>query len=280
MKRRIPWLHLILFLLTFFSTLAVGALQTGANIFADPLLIVKGLPFSVTILSILLAHEFSHYAASKRHRVSATLPYFIPAPTIFGTMGAVIKMKSPILTRDALVDIGASGPIAGFVVAVVASVIGLSLSDVVALKDTTEGYLLGDSLLFRLLSLMVLGSIPEHADVLLHPVAFAGWIGFFVTALNLIPVGQLDGGHIAYALIGERHTAVSKVLVALLAVMGIFLWPGWLVWAALMLFLGFRHPPIIHAHLPLDPLRRRIGITSLIIFILTFTPVPIQIIGQ
>jgi membrane-associated protease RseP (regulator of RpoE activity) len=276
--RRIPYLHLILFLLTFLSTLAVGALNEGVNILNEPAKIYRGLPFSVTLLVILLAHEFSHYLASRKHGVQATLPYFIPAPTLFGTLGAFIKMKSPINTRNALMDIGASGPIAGFTVALAATIIGLFLSKVVPVNKVEGMIVLGDSMLFKGLTRLIVGSIPDKYDVILHPVAFAGWIGFFVTALNLIPVGQLDGGHIMYALIGERHTNLSKLLIGVMMGLGLFVWEGWLVWAALLIILGFKHPPIIYSGIPLDQKRRRIGWFAVVIFILTFIPVPIKMV--
>ncbi len=276
--KKFPYLHLVLFLLTFLSTLTVGALSEGVDIMKDPAKIYRGLPFSVTLLIILLAHEFSHYLASKRHGVEATLPFFIPAPTLFGTLGAFIKMKSPINTRNALMDIGAAGPIAGFVVALVATIIGLFFSKIVPVQKVEGMITLGDSLLFKGLSRMILGGVPEGHDVILHPVAFAGWIGFFVTALNLIPIGQLDGGHIVYALIGERHAKLSKVLIGVMLILGLLLWEGWLVWAALLIILGSKHPPIIYAEIPLDEKRRRIGWCAVAIFVLTFIPVPITII--
>ncbi len=275
--KKIPYLHIILFILTFLTTVLVGALQEGVNIIEDPLLIYKGLPFSLTLLFILLAHELSHYLSSKKHRVKATLPYFIPAPNLIGTFGAFIKMKSPITSRNALMDIGASGPIAGFVISVIATVIGLSFSRISPAGGSEGMITLGDSLLFSFLSKVVIGSVPEAHDVFLHPVAFAGWIGFFVTSLNLIPVGQLDGGHIAYALMGEKHAFFSKVLIGIMAVLGYFFWEGWLVWAVLLIILGFRHPPIVYEEIPLDPKRKLVGLVAIIIFILTFTPVPITI---
>ncbi|GAB4482488.1 MAG: site-2 protease family protein [Thermodesulfovibrionales bacterium] len=275
--RRVPWLHLVLFGLTLLSTLTVGALHEGSNLIERPYDIARGIPFSFSILFILLAHEFSHYRASRHHHVDATLPYFLPAPTLFGTLGAFIKMKSPITSRNALMDIGASGPVAGFLVAVAASVIGLSLSSVMPVPRDAEVITLGDSLLFSFLSKLILGPVPEGHDVFLHPVAFAGWIGFFVTSMNLLPVGQLDGGHIMYALIGERHAVTSKTIIAVMVGMGIFTWEGWLVWGALLLILGLKHPPIVYGYLPLDPRRKMLGIASLVIFVLTFTPVPVMI---
>lgn len=273
--RKVPYLNIILFVLTFLSTLTVGALYEGVNLMKEPLQIYKGLPFSVTLLAILLAHELSHYLSSRKHRVDATLPYFIPAPTIFGTFGAFIKMKSPIATRNALMDIGASGPIAGFVLSVFASVIGLFFSKVAPVNNVSGGFIFGDSLLFAGLSRLIVGPMPANYDVVLNPIAFAGWIGFFVTSLNLIPVGQLDGGHIAYALLGERHTNLSKVLIGVLVLLGFFGWEGWMVWAVLLIILGFRHPPIMYPTIPLDPKRKLIGWAALVIFVLTFIPVPV-----
>lgn len=276
--KKIPWLHIVLFIATFLSTLAVGALQAQPieNITKDPSKILKGLPFSLTLMLILLCHELSHYIASKKHHVKATLPYFIPAPTLIGTMGAFIKIKSPITTRMALIDIGASGPIAGFIISLIATLIGLPLSQVILTKGIKGSLALGDSLLFSLLSRLILGEIPDSYDVLLHPIAFAGWIGFFVTALNLIPVGQLDGGHIAYAIMGEKHIHISKVLVPVLLVLGFFLWEGWIIWGVLLLILGLRHPPVLYWETPLDKSRRAIGWITAIIFIITFIPMPFK----
>lgn len=276
-SKKLPYLHMVLFALTFLSTLAAGALQKGIDLFQEPLRLWEGLPFSLTLMIILLSHEFSHYFTSRAHRTEATLPYFIPAPSIIGTFGAFIKMKSPIATRKALIDIGASGPIVGFVVSVAASVVGLGLSEVIAVPEE-EGMLgLGDSLLFSFLARAILGATPEGLDILLHPIAFAGWIGLFVTTLNLIPIGQLDGGHIAFALFGRLHRNISMVLVAAMGAMGIIYWAGWMIWAVLMLFLGLGHPPVLYWESPLDPSRKGIGWLALFIFVITFIPVPFTI---
>ncbi|MFO0752243.1 MAG: site-2 protease family protein [Thermodesulfovibrionales bacterium] len=278
--KRVPVLHIALFLATFASTLAAGALQKGINVFREPGRLPEGFPFAGTLMTILLFHELSHYIASKRHHTYATLPYFIPAPSLIGTFGAFIKMKSPITTRNALIDIGASGPIAGFIVSVIASAVGLGLSEVVPLTKGEGALHLGDSLLFTCLSRIVVGTPPADADILLHPVAFAGWIGLFVTALNLIPIGQLDGGHISYALLGERHRQLSVALVGVLALLGISAvaggtgWEGWLLWAVLMPVLGIKHPPVLYREMPLDPRRKAVGFLALLIFILTFIPAP------
>lgn len=277
MQRKSLILHIVLFILTFFSTLLAGAMQTGVRILKEPEKIYKGLPFALTLMAILLSHELAHYFTSKRYNVKATLPFFIPAPTIIGTFGAVIKMKSPIVTRRALVDIGASGPIAGFIISVIVSIVGLSFSKVVPLKQVEESIHLGDSLLFTLLSRVILDYHPGSQDVLLHPIAFAGWIGFFITFMNLIPVGQLDGGHIAYALLGEKHVYLSLGLVLVMVLLGLLLWEGWALWAILLLILGLRHPPILYWEVPLDHRRIFFGWLALVIFVITFIPVPFKI---
>ena len=275
--RRSPLVNLVLFLLTFVSTLVVGAIHAGVDPVKEPQDMLQGLPFSLALLLILLVHEFSHYITSRRHGIEASLPYFIPAPTLFGTLGAFIKMRSSITTKNALMDIGASGPIAGFLVSIVAVVVGLHYSEIHALpRQTGEMMVLGDSLLFIALTKIVIGTIPDTYGVYLHPVAFAGWIGFFVTSLNLIPAGQLDGGHIAYAILGEKHRWLSKIMIGLLVLLGYF-FQGWLVWAVLLFFLGTKHPPILFPEIPLDPRRKAIGLIALVIFILTFMPVPVSI---
>lgn len=276
--KKIPFLHIILFVLTLLSTVLVGAMQTGADILKNPVELYRGLPFAVSLMIILLTHEFSHYFASKWHGVKATLPYFIPAPTIIGTFGAFIKMKSPIVTRRALIDIGASGPIAGFIVSVAAVIIGLHSSEIVPLTQAKGALSLGDSILFTLLAKAVMGVTPADAEILLNPVAFAGWIGLFVTSINLIPVGQLDGGHIAFAFLGERHARLSFILVLLMSVLGLFLWEGWILWAVLLLVLGLRHPPVVYWEETLDKKRRVTGWIALLILILTFIPDPFKIV--
>lgn len=273
------FLHFFLFIITFFSTVLAGAILAGVDIFQEPGRIYKGLPFSLTLMSILLAHELSHYLASRKHNVKATLPYFIPAPPVIspiGTFGAFIKMKSPVTTRSALLDIGVSGPIAGFIISVVVSIVGLSLSKVVPIQETKGAISLGDSLLFSTLSSLMLDYQPGSQDILLHPVAFAGWIGFFVTSLNLLPVGQLDGGHIAYALFGEKHAYLSKVMIPVLFLLGLSLWIGWAIWAILLLILGLKHPPVFYRDVPLDGKRRFIGWLGFVIFFITFMPAPFR----
>lgn len=270
-----PWTNLVLFLLTVITTLAAGSMMEGENIFSNPVLILKGWSFAVPLLSILLCHEFGHYIESRKSGIKVTLPYFIPGPTILGTFGAVIRSKSPFKNRKDLLDVGAAGPIAGFVVAVIVVILGLSYSKV-AEAVPQGGIHLGDSLIFKLLSFLVLKNIPEGCDVFLSPTAFAGWAGILVTMLNLLPIGQLDGGHIIYALLGRMQKRIALVAVLTLIPLGIFLWQGWLVWVVLILIIKLGHPPTLNDQIPLDLKRKIIGWTAMLIFILSFTPVPIR----
>ncbi len=284
--KKIPVLHIVLFILTFLSTLMAGAIFfKGIDVLKEPWRIYEGLSFSITLMTILLGHELSHYFASKKHNTKATLPYFIPAPSWIGTFGAFIKMKSPIVTRRALIDIGASGPIVGFILSVIASVIGLYYSSIVQVVNAEGALSFGDSLLFSLLSRIIVGVPPESKDILLHPIASAGWIGLFVTSLNLIPIGQLDGGHVAFAFLNERHEYISRILVAILLFMGFLgllheinylpavtshlvnrlpdFWVGWALWGGIMLVLGTKHPPVIYWEVPLDKKRKIMGLFAL-----------------
>ncbi len=273
-QRRGYILPLILFIVTVFSTIFAGAIQQGVDPIHNPATLLKGVPFSFTLLLILGTHELSHYFVSRRYGVRVTLPYFIPSPfPPVGTFGAFIKMKSPILTKEALIDIGISGPIGGFIVSIIAVMVGLNLSTVVQV-GVFEGVKLGSPLIFEWLSRVIVGAPKEGYDILLHPVAFAGWIGFFVTSLNLLPIGQLDGGHIAYAILGEKQRIVSIVMIPVLFILGFYGWPGWFVWAILVSTLGIRHPPIIDPEIPIDKRHRLLGVAALATFIITFIPIP------
>lgn len=273
---RVPWIHIILFLFTIITTLGAGAIWEGIDIFKEPERIIEGWPFSLALLSILLSHEFSHYIASRLHRTKATLPYFIPAPTAIGTFGAIIRMKSPITTRKALMDIGAAGPIAGFLMSIVATIVGLNLSDITKVEDI-KGIGFGTSLIFLILTRLTLGDIQDGYAVLLHPVAIAGWIGFLVTSLNLLPIGQLDGGHITYALFGRGHRYISLVFMSILFILGIVAWYGWFLWAGLLFIIGIKHPPVLLWEENLSLRRKITGIVSMLIFILCFIPSPLQL---
>jgi len=242
--------------------------------------LVKGVPFSASLLAVLGIHELGHYFASRIHGVNATLPFFIPFPTIIGTFGAFIKIKSAIPDRRSLFDIGFAGPAAGFVVALPVLVIGLILSEIAPAPEIVEEsgrIALGDSIIVWLAAKIIYGSIPDGMELWLHPVAFAGWIGLWVTSINLLPIGQLDGGHISYAALGEKAYKVARwVWIALLPLA--ILWPGWLIWALVILFLiRLRHPPTVYDWIPLDWRRKALSVVALLVFILTFTPTPFMV---
>ncbi|MEJ2745483.1 MAG: site-2 protease family protein, partial [bacterium] len=211
-----------------------------------------------------------------------TLPYFIPGPTIIGTFGAVIKTKSPIPDRKGLLDIGAAGPICGFVVALVALGVGLSLSEIVDLttvvrQGATE---FGDSLITSFMTHLIKGPVPEGKTVMLHPVAFAGWVGLLITAFNLMPTGQLDGGHVLYAVIGRWHSIIARMTIIGLLLMGWFLWEVWFLWAFIVMLLGPYHPPPLNDVTPLGGGRLAVAVLAMAIFILCIVPVPVTFQGR
>ncbi len=275
-------LPLILFILTIFTTLWAGAYQAYNGTIRGPVnylleypdRLLDGLPFAGTLLFILVTHELGHFVLSKIHGVPASLPLFIPGPPHFiGTFGAIIRLRGPIMHRRALFDIGVAGPLAGFLVAVGALLVGLNLSTVVD-RSSTFGLQLGEPLLLQLLSWLVIGSLPPQADVVLHPIAFAAWFGLFVTSLNLIPIGQLDGGHVAYALWGPRQRTLAMAFVPMLIVLGLVGWPGWLIWAFMAGLWGLGHPPVMDPMASLGRGRTVVGWIALAVFTLTFAPVP------
>ena len=238
--------------------------------------------YALSLFLILGAHEFGHYFAGVKNGVKTTLPLFIPAPPglfLFGTFGAMIAIKDPIPNRRVLMEIGAAGPIAGFIVAVPTLIIGLYLSDIV--EPTGEGgFSFGSSVIMILLSKLILGVTPLSADfnIQLHPVAFAGWVGLFVTAINLFPIGQLDGGHIIYSLFGKKSKNWAKCFFIFLLSL-IYFWPSWGIWAVLLIVITrFKSAPLLNDDvLPLKK-HRKIGYIAIVIFILTFVPVPIEVI--
>ncbi len=273
------WINVVLFLVTLASTLFAGALQEGVNLLEDPSRWTAGAPFAFTLMAILGTHELGHYFAARRHRAAVTLPYFIPMPISFlGTMGAFIQLRSAIRDRKVLFDIGVAGPLAGMVVALPLLIVGLALSPVVRI----DGPVLqeGNSLLYLALKFLIHGRVlPQGGyDVLLHPIAFAAWFGLLVTCFNLLPIGQLDGGHIAYALFGRRAWQIAWVALAALVGMTV-LWEGWGIWAFLGFLLGPRHPPPLNDVTELDPLRRWVGYLTILLFILVFTPIPLKFVG-
>jgi hypothetical protein len=289
------WLHALLFVLTLCSTTMVGAqmqynfdrnlpffdLERDFAAFAQwwhhPAFLLQGLPFSLTLLTILLAHEFGHYLACVFYHVDASLPYFLPAPTFIGTLGAFIRIRAPIYSKRVLFDVGVAGPVAGFVFLLPALAIGLAFSKIIPGIGHQGTVTFGIPALLWLLERAVFPGVPV-SDIYLHPVARAAWIGILATALNLLPIGQLDGGHILYSIVGDRHKLLSRVFTALLVPVGIFFWPGWLLWAVLLLFFGMRHPAI-YDPAPLSDVRKRLAWLSLVIFLLCFTVAPISYPG-
>jgi len=270
--------NIVLFIATIFTTLIAGAAQAGVT---NPLgsfsSLLKGGPFAFSLMAILLSHEMGHFLMARRHNVDSTLPYFIPGPTIMGTFGAIIKMRSPIWDKRALLDIGAAGPLAGLAITIPALMYGLSISEVKIVESSTEGIRLGDSLLLSLMTNFQFGDLPKGHEVFLNPVAFAGWIGLLITSMNLLPIGQLDGGHIAYAVFGRRQKTVSGVILIGLIAAGIMWWEGWLLWAALSVLFGLRHPPPVYPMIPLSRGRKLIGALCMFVFIATFIPVPVSL---
>ena len=275
-------LPLVLFSLTVCTTLWAGAYQAYSGtirgpvafIWEHPEMLWQGIPFAGTLLFILLTHELGHFILSKIHGVPASLPLFIPGPPHFiGTFGAIIRMRGPILNRQALFDIGVAGPLAGFAVAIVALAVGLFFSTVVD-RTSAFGLQLGEPLLLKVMAWLIIGPLPPQADVLLHPVAFAAWFGLFVTSLNLIPIGQLDGGHVAYALWGKRQRTMAFAVIPLLIMLGFIGWPGWFIWAFMAGVWGIGHPPVIDPHVPLGRGRILVGWVAFAVFVVTFAPVP------
>ena len=287
------WLHGLLLFLTVVSTTAVGALHyysfqlgfTPADNLSTPDLsslsfYLPGLWYSGTVLAILGLHEMGHYLACRYYRVDATLPYFLPAPLpLTGTLGAFIRIRQRIPSKIALFDIGLSGPIAGFLVAVPALFLGLTMSVVEPLPEDFNGFELGEPLLFRAAAWLVWGDLGDGQSINMHPMAFASWFGLLATALNLFPMGQLDGGHVAYAVLGRRSSLITIGMVAV-AVGLTVISTSWLAWTVLMLimllFMGPHHPPTLDDHTPVDRLRIILALVGLVMLIVCFTPAPIE----
>lgn len=288
-------LALVLFVLTLISTLAVGrefsvsfavnrAPFSGMeNPFAPtwqalihPRLLLAGIPFAFTLIGILLAHELGHFFACRYYKIDASYPYFIPAPTLIGTFGAFIRIRSPILNRKALFDVGFSGPLVGFILAVPVLATGVYLSKVAPGVQSSALVIFGSPPLMRLF-LDIFHPGVRLNDMLFSPIALAAWVGLFATALNLLPIGQLDGGHIVYSVASSRHRRISLAFGAVLIILGIFFWHGWIFFAALLVPLGFRHPALMDRWTPLDRTRRAWAIVAFIIFLLCFTPLPLSV---
>jgi len=312
-----PWINAVLFLFTLLSVLFAGAMY-GLEGPVDPSLlgtikavianVPAGLSFALSLLAILVAHEFGHYLAARYHKTAVTLPYFLPFPgSLFGTLGAFIRLKEPPRNKRVLLDIGLAGPLAGMVIAVPVLLIGLALSDLGRLPlspAAAVGHVLeGNSIFYLAAKYLVKGQLlpaPLHygglspvlywlryfmlglpmpygaQDVMLHPMAWAGWAGLLVTSLNLIPAGQLDGGHVLYVLFGRKAVRLWPVIVVSLFLMGI-VWSGWFIWAVLIFLLGRTYARPRDELTPVDPRRRALAIFGLVLFVLVLTPVPLRL---
>ncbi len=300
-RRRVK-LPLLLFLLTIVSTLTVGAHLTRAfeqnqypyteffswldlfgPVIENPFSLLSGWPFALALMGILLAHELGHYFACRIYGIHATYPYFLPAPTLIGTMGAFIRIQSPIVHRRALFDVGIAGPLVGFAVAVPALIVGILYSKAIPGTLAQGAIVFGNPPLVELLAKLLRPDVPLD-QLFLHPIGRAAWVGLFATALNLLPVGQLDGGHILYAVAPSRHRSLSRLFIFLLFVIGLFgllypeaIWFGWTFWGILLRLMGTRHPTVLEPVQTLDRKRLWVAALGLLVFLLCFTPVPFHL---
>ncbi len=295
-------LALLLFALTFFTTTTLGPVmivfgrtdmttllgpllspQVINEVWRNPALLRMGLAFSLTALTILFAHEMGHYIACRRYGILSTLPYFLPVPFNFGTFGAFIKIKSPIQSKRQLFDVGIAGPIAGFVTLIPFLFYGIAHSLPAPLHEISEPVegtvalvlLPGHSLAIELVTWLFHGKLEPGMVLNLHPVAYGAWLGLLATAINLLPLGQLDGGHILYAATGRLQRRLALPLWILLGLMGYY-WRGWLLWCFVILLIGLYHPPVYDESEPLDAKRRLLAWLALVMFVLSFMPVPIR----
>jgi len=278
-----PWVNGLLFALTVGTTTWAGAAHQGVNLLSEPGRFTVGLPYALGLLLILGVHELGHYFMARHHHIQVTLPYFIPVPFALGTFGAFISMRSPAENRRALFDVAVAGPLAGLVIAIPALLIGLRSSVIVAdSADSAAGMMMhggasvGSSVLLALLAKLSLGTALLEGHVLrLSPLAFAGWLGLMITALNLLPIGQLDGGHIAHAIFGRRAgDTIGSVAMWTLLLLGLFVWPGLLTWAIIVFFIAGRGTPPLDDVTPLTPARRCLGYAAFAILALILAPLP------
>ena len=302
-------LHLFLFVAALGSAVVAGGFLAGTDLldtrfaeiggtwfpvptglrFAD---MAVGLPFALAFIGILFGHEMGHYLTARRHGVAVSLPYFIPFPPYFsivGTLGAFIRLRGPMMRRSVLFDIGIAGPLASFLLSLPLLFVGLRLSELVPAADAGlypflvhfagEPIRIGSSAVLLSAATLSVPGFESGSAVVLHPLAFAGWLGIFVTALNLIPLGQLDGGHILYAVAGTSQRMLGKVFILILLLLGLVWW-GWWLWAGIALVLGrgrVAHPPVLMEEVPLGRGRRILGWMALALFVLSFSPAPLEL---
>jgi membrane-associated protease RseP (regulator of RpoE activity) len=281
-RRRSTWVNWFLLLLTLATTTWAGAAQAGVNVLREPARITAGLPYALGLMAILGIHELGHFFAAKYHRIDVTLPYFIPVPFALGTFGAFIQMKSPTQNRKALFDVAVAGPIAGLLVAVPALLIGLRSSAIAqaippdAMGHMGSGTEAGSSILFALLAKLSLGPGLQYGHLVrLSPLAFAGWLGLFITALNLLPIGQLDGGHMTEGMFGSRISgAISRAAMWTLFLLALFVWPGLFTWAIIVFFIAGPGVPPLNDLSPLTPGRKALGYVMFVVLAMIIAPLP------
>lgn len=307
---RKAWLNGLLFALTLLSTFIMGLLlslsfvhpespapapapEIGLGSFLEPRVMALAGLYAAVLMIILTGHELGHYLTCRRYGIAATLPYFIPGPSLIGTFGAFIRIKSTVGLKRQWFDIGAAGPLAGFLLTLPALGAGLAFSKVVPAAAGEGALELGEPLLLKLGTALFIGPVPAGTSIVLHPVAFAGWAGLLVTFINLFPMGQLDGGHVAYALFGEKKKYVSAAALFAFIALGVFFYFGWLIWGVIgLLFIlvvrlkrperlyrlasRMRHPPVLDEDVPLNRGRVIVGVLIILIFILSFIPDPIK----
>lgn len=299
-----PLRALLLLLLTWFSTTTLGGVftlafrtdiwtdlmpwglpllspHTIAVVWSSPALLERGLAFSLPALTILLAHELGHYLACRHYGIAATLPAFLPVPFGFGTLGAFIRIRSPIRNKRELFDVGVAGPIAGFVVLIPVLLYGLAHSAIGIAEPATDPalanstlWLPGQNLALHLATELFHGTLAANEVLNPHPFVIAAWFGMFATALNLLPLSQLDGGHLLYAVLGRRQRQIALPLWLALGSLAL-LWPGWGLWCLITYFLGLRHPPVLDEEEPLDRKRQLLAAVALVILVLCFAPEPL-----
>jgi len=285
LKTKPNWLNILLFLTTIVTTMLAGSMlfmtERSLEGMFVPWNLLRGLVFfSFPLMAILGIHELGHYFVSKKHRVAASLPFFIPVPPLglpLGTLGAVISMREPIPDRKSLIDIGVAGPIAGFLVSIPVCLVGLFLMQQnPVFADPTQTFQLNPPLLFTVLSQLFTFPTVPGKEIVIHPTAFAGWVGLLVTAINLLPAGQLDGGHIARGALRDKHKYASYAAIGLLLLSSLF-GGGWLFMAVFIIFfIGAGHPPALNEFVPLDMKRKMLVLLAIVIFVLSFTPIPIS----
>jgi len=275
--------HVLLFLITVMTTLVAGMYWTGIEApLEHPELFYRGIPFAGTLLAILFCHEMGHYVTARYYGMDVTLPYFIPSPPaimgipFLGTFGAVIRMKSPPQHRRALLHVGAAGPIAGFCVALPAMIYAFATATQVPMPTSMGGPYFAEPLLLQIIGYVVVGPVPSGMTLTINSVGIAGWFGLLVTVFNLLPIGQLDGGHILYALLGRQARYISWAVIGALLALGLLAWPGWILWAFLGWLSGRRQPTVLDQQAPLSRYSQVIAGIALAIFVLCFMPIPIQ----